>query len=82
MNKKLTDQVQQVFRQVFQEPALVISSETTAADVPGWDSLTHMTLIAGLEEFFSIAFTFDEVSRFKNTGDMIRLIAKKTGHAV
>ncbi len=77
MNTELLERLQIVFRNVFRDPALVISPEYTAADIPGWESLTHMMLISETEAFFSVTFTFEEVSKFKTIGDMVQLIAEK-----
>ena len=77
MNTEIKGRLQNVFRKVFQDPALVIELHYTAADIPGWESLTHMLLIAETEDFFSIQFTFEEVSKFKTIGDMAQLIAEK-----
>jgi acyl carrier protein len=77
MNTTLMNQVQQVFRNVFQDPSLHIEPGFSASDIRGWESLTHMTLIAELESFFGIAFTFEEVSKFKTIGDMVQCISDK-----
>jgi acyl carrier protein len=77
MNITLMNQVQQVFRNVFQDPTLLIEPGFSARDIRGWESLTHMTLIAELESFFGITFTFEEVSKFKTIGDMVQCISDK-----
>jgi acyl carrier protein len=77
MNDEVFKQVASVFRMVFKRPELLIRPEDTAADIAGWDSLTHMTLINELEIFFKITFTFEEVTSFKNTGDLVELVSKK-----
>lgn len=78
MNKEIAEGLQTVFRKVFRDPELLIEAHYTAADIPGWESLTHMMLIAETEAFFSLTFTFEEVSNFKTIGDMVQLIADKT----
>lgn len=77
MKEEPIQRVQLVFRKVFQDPDLVINPDYTANNIAGWDSLTHMTLIAELENFFSIRFTFQEVSEFKTVGDLIQIITLK-----
>ena len=39
----------EVFRDVF-DREVALADETTAADVPGWDSLNHITLIGTVED--------------------------------
>ena len=77
MNTELMNKVQEVFRNVFQDPSLLIEPGYSAKDIRGWESLTHMTLIAELESRFGITFTFEEVSKFKTIGDMVQCISGK-----
>ena len=44
------ERLNQVFCEVFDDDAITVTEETTAADVAGWDSLMHITLIAEVEE--------------------------------
>ena len=77
MSDKIHSELQQVFRSVFDNNAIVITEETTAKDIDGWDSLTDMTLINDIEQHFKIEFSFNEVSNFKKVGDIINTIRKK-----
>lgn len=54
-----------------------LSPSTTAAEVDGWDSLSHMMIIDKIEKHFAIKFKLMEVMKFKNTGDLIACIQKK-----
>jgi acyl carrier protein len=74
---QLLDKIQEILREVFEDPDLLINRATTADHVPGWDSLTHMTLIAEIENRFGVKFTFTEVSSINTLGDMADMIAKK-----
>ncbi len=75
----LLTEVNIIFKKVFGRDDLRVNELTTAADVTGWDSLTHMALIAGIEEHFQIIFSFEEVREFRNVGDLINLIREKKG---
>jgi acyl carrier protein len=70
-------QVNEVFRTVLGDPKLAIGLETTAKDVPEWDSLTHVELIVAIEKRFKIKFTSREVRRFQNVGEMCETITQK-----
>ena len=78
MPETLFNQLQELFRKVFENPLLQIQLTTTANDIKAWDSLIHMTLISEIETYFSIQFTFEEVSNFNTVGDMLHVIALKT----
>ena len=67
-----------IFREVFDDETIAISSETTADDVDGWDSLSHVNLVVAVERFYKIKFGFGETQTLKNVGDLMALIQKKT----
>ena len=55
-----------------------IVAETTAPQVPGWDSLSHVGILAAIEKDYGIRFRTLEVIKFKNVGDLQAAIDKKT----
>ena len=67
----------EIFKDVFGDDELVITDDTTAADVDGWDSLQQILLIETVENEFHIRFTIDEVVSMTNVGDMISKITSK-----
>ncbi|MBA3706974.1 MAG: acyl carrier protein [Bacteroidetes bacterium] len=73
----MLEQLQQIFRKVFHNEGLTISRDTSAKDIKMWDSLTHLELIASIEEELKINFSFSEVMQFNTVGDMIYVIEKK-----
>ncbi|MDP2387931.1 MAG: acyl carrier protein [Bacteroidota bacterium] len=77
MHKNIQSELQSVFRKAFENNSIVISGQTTANDIYGWDSLTHMTLINDIEQHFKVEFSFNEVSSFNCVDDMIKCIAEK-----
>jgi acyl carrier protein len=70
---KLSD----LFRDVFDNPDLTISESTTAYDIVGWDSMTHITLIVAAEKAFGIRFRASEMDGMQDVGELARLIAAK-----
>jgi acyl carrier protein len=73
IHQKLTD----IFRNVFDNPSIQIFDATTAADIEGWDSLTHVNLIVAVEKGFKVSFTTKEVMALQSAGDLMRLIASR-----
>ena len=65
--------LKEVFADVF-DREIPLSDTTTAADVDGWDSLTHITLIGTVEDEFDVKFPMKDVVHMKNVGDMVSLI--------
>ena len=74
-------ELQEIFRQVFDDPTIVLKDDMTAADVEGWDSVTHIDLLIAIERALGIKFATAEMSRLKepdqNIGSFIRLIESK-----
>ena len=75
--QEIPERTAKIFREVFEEPALAISAETKAEDIPQWDSLTHINLIIALEEEFGIQFTSQEVTSMTCVGDLFTLLEQK-----
>lgn len=68
----------EIFRRILKKEEIILTEGTTAHDVDGWDSLTNMTLLSEVEKVFKIRFTFREMVKLKNVGDLCRAIADKT----
>ena len=66
-----------VFCDVFDAEDLTITRQSTAADVPGWDSLTHVRLILETEKVFGVRFTTSEVASLSNVGELVDAIERK-----
>jgi acyl carrier protein len=77
MNNEILKEIEIVLKKVFHSDEISITESTTAYNIPGWDSLTHMTVISELEDHFNVQFTFDEVSDFNCIGDIIKIINLK-----
>jgi acyl carrier protein len=73
----ITSKLEKVFREVFNNESLVLTRELTASDVENWDSLTHMLLIAEVENSFSIKFKLKDLNKMRNVGEMIDVIISK-----
>lgn len=68
-----------IFRQVFDDPGIKLTPETTADMVEGWDSLSHVNLMMAVENRFNIRFKQKEIMSFKNVGDLARCVEGKLG---
>ena len=66
-----------VFREVFDDTDLVLKPETTADDVDGWDSLSHIRLVLAVSKTFGVKFSASEVGGLKNVGEFAALIQAK-----
>ncbi len=73
----VVDELTQVFEEVFDQSGLTLSPETTANDIEGWDSMSHVTMLMAVEEHFDIEFKPYEIANLVNVGALIALIENK-----
>lgn len=66
-----------IFHDVFDLPTVTLTAETTADDIPGWDSVSHVTLVVETERVFGLKFRTTEIEDLKNVGDLVRIIQNK-----
>lgn len=75
--EEVTERLTNIFKEVFNNNALVLTNSLTANDVENWNSLTHMLLISEIEEAFSVKFKLKELNKMRNVGDMVEIIISK-----
>ncbi|MCW3149104.1 acyl carrier protein [Stutzerimonas stutzeri] len=75
--KEILAALTQVFHDVFDDDTIVLSPETTADYIDGWDSQTHVLLIVAAEQRFGIKFRTAELESLKNVGHFVQLIGSK-----
>ena len=66
-----------IFKDVFDDEDIVLTNETTANDIEDWDSLAQINLLVAIKKEFKINFDLEEVSQYKNVGDIINAIKEK-----
>ena len=74
---EIYEQLTEIFRDLFDDDTLVLRPETTAADVPGWDSFNHVNLIVAVEARFNIKFKTAEIEALRNVGHLVEVIESK-----
>lgn len=75
--EEIFDKLNEIFRDVFDDETIEVKEETTSADIEGWDSLTHISLIAAVEEEFGFKFQMKDVISMKKVGDMVDIIEEE-----
>jgi acyl carrier protein len=74
---EIYDALNQVFRQVLEDETIVLTKDTTAEDVDGWDSMNHIFIVAELEKRFGLKFRAAEMEELKNAGELVSLLRQK-----
>lgn len=78
-NAGVLDRLADLIRETFGDDRIVVSEETTASDVEGWDSLTNVELMVAIEAEFGVRFSTAEVASLANVGELVGLILRKQG---
>ena len=71
------EQVQSIFRDVFDDEELILKETMSAKDIEDWDSLTHIQLVSKIEKHFNIHFSVAEITHMKQVKDLLQLIESK-----
>jgi acyl carrier protein len=74
---EIYDRLNDIFRDVIGDDSIVLAPETTAEDIEGWDSVTHISLLVSIETQYRIKIRTDEMETLRNVGEMVNLIRRK-----
>ena len=66
-----------LFHDVFDDDRIVLADALTAADLPGWDSIAQIELLAAAEIRFGIEIRAADADRLATVGDFADLIVSK-----
>lgn len=62
--------------QVFEAVPDQLTPDTHRDDVPAWDSLGVLTLLAGLDSDFGIVLTDEDIQAVKTVGDILDVMRR------
>ncbi|WP_420316470.1 acyl carrier protein [Ekhidna sp.] len=66
-----------IFVETLDNEQINLTPETTAGQVEGWDSLSHVMLVVEIEKHFNIRFTSKEIQSWQNVGELVENIVIK-----
>ncbi|MCM1251763.1 MAG: acyl carrier protein [Clostridium sp.] len=75
--EKVYENLNEVFRYIFDDESITVRDETTADDIEDWDSFEHINLVIAVEKKFGIKFTVGEANEMKNVGEMVDIILER-----
>ena len=80
-NEEIYTALTGIVRDILMSDGVELRAETTAADVPGWDSMAQIMIVVAVEKHFSIQFGTMELEAIgaSNVGDFVRMIDAKLG---
>jgi len=72
--EEILEKVRASFVLILEHDNFQLTDETTAHDVDGWESITHMMIISEIEKSFEIKFKLMDLMNMNNIGDLIGTI--------
>lgn len=76
MKKSIVD----LFREAIDVQSINLNSDDRLADIPEWDSLARMVLIASLDENYGVSIESAAFEKFKTVGDLVAEVERRTAH--
>ena len=67
----LKNEIQEIAREIFAKPELVLNDAMGAADVDTWTSLSFMQFLTAIEDKYGFKFKMMELLQLRNMGAVI-----------
>lgn len=74
MNQSQLFRLRRIFREIFDDPSLEISSEFSQENCSEWDSVASVQLVLAVEQEFGMRFSTESVAGIKSVADLQRLL--------
>lgn len=71
-----TQNALQWIAEVFEESPGRLTVTTSRQDIPGWDSLGTLSLIAGLDERFDIHLSEQDIEAMQGVADLLEILRR------
>ena len=71
IREQLVEEIQEIAREIFVKPELVITDTLSASDVDTWTSLSFMQFLTAIEEKYGFKFKMMELLQLRNMGAVI-----------
>jgi acyl carrier protein len=68
----------ELFHELFADDDIVLTPQTTAKDIDGWDSFNNLNIMVAVETRFGIKMTSTEVENLKNIGDLVKIVMARS----
>lgn len=78
MNKEdILVTIKKSFVKILEHENFELDDLTTAKDVDGWESITHLLIMNEVEKSFNIKFKLMDLMSMENVGDLINVVKKE-----
>ncbi len=74
--EQLLKELEQIFRDNFDDDSIVLTRQTTSEDIEDWDSLEQINLLTAIGKKYGLRFQIRDISGLETVGDMVDLILR------
>ena len=67
----IQSKIKKIMAEILKVSENEIQEDVAIGDIPSWDSLTHLRIIAEIEKTFQIQFTPDVLMELEDFGDIV-----------
>lgn len=78
LQSEIYTELTELFRDIFSNDHIVLTPDTTAEDVDGWDSFSHISVIVAVETRFGVKMKTSEIDGLANVGSLVKAIEAKS----
>ena len=75
--ENIMSELQQIFRDLFDNNQIVLNEKFSSADLEEWDSIEHINLILQIEKHFGIRIEMTEVVELNAIENIINIIQNR-----
>lgn len=72
----MIETLRHLFKEVLRQPIPALDCHTRFEELPGWDSVAHLSLLLAVERHFNIAFTSAQMIQMKTVGELMDVLEK------
>lgn len=72
----MMDALRSLFSEVLRQTMPELTRDMRFADLPGWDSVAHLSLLLTIERHFNVAFTSAEMVSMQTIGDLLTVLER------
>jgi acyl carrier protein len=80
-NDDILSRLTGIFHDVFDDQTIVLKPEMTADDIPGWDSLSQVTLAVEIKHQLKVTIKTAEMGELRSVSQLAELIKARLGNA-
>lgn len=73
----IEEKVRKIMAEVLEVDGSMIGEDSAIGDIPNWDSLNHLRIIAAIEQEFGMQFTPDVLMELEDFGDIVNAVQER-----